>query len=283
MIEKNSEAMPVSAVSSEKILDENIFLDFINKKKKENKNGHGEDVNANILNVFSELYKNKQMSDGEVTSGISRHHKSVHQGLSILEIMSNLQKRQTILMAKSEMKESHVGHTVTTQLSNSRIPTANVAGKLIYAGDEETKDQSIETIKNHLIAVQLKSNLNSQHQELKLQNMKSREPQSSIVDRVLQANAGGLTQATGIQKQALNIDYPFLRWSGEHSVKVSIPAYSSHAGNLLLLPSDPRAAETLSRQINQLSGYTPELLNPEQDDEESKRRQSRQEREEDQE
>jgi len=285
MIEKNSEVMPVLAVSSEKEPTEYDFLDYIKKKKDEKKNGHDEGVNINILNIFPDLYIKKTSSEERMTPSTIRNHQLASSGLSAFEMMQSMQKRQAVLISTAEIKESAASQTLTTPLSNSRlaapvVSATSLSGKLTHTGDEETKEQATESTKIHSTAGHLKNDLISQRQAVQVPDMKSRTPQTSTPDRMVQANAGVITETAVTQKQSLNLDYPFSRWSGEHSVKVSIPVDLNRAGHLTLLPSDPRAAEMLSRQINQLNGYTTELLHPQQDDEEAENRHAQQYREE---
>jgi hypothetical protein len=61
------------------------------------------------------------------------------------------------------------------------------------------------------------------------------------------------------EAQTLEVDYTFQRWSGDHSVKVTIPAQALREGNMTLLPSDARAADALSRNLGSLAGHSPGL------------------------
>lgn len=78
----------------------------------------------------------------------------------------------------------------------------------------------------------------------------------------------------------LELDYPFRSWAGEHSVKVTVPTQSLREGNITLLPSDPRAADALSRHMSQLNGLSPDLLQPGQDSDEQRQQQHAQQDEE---
>ncbi|CCG86230.1 hypothetical protein [Erwinia piriflorinigrans] len=62
--------------------------------------------------------------------------------------------------------------------------------------------------------------------------------------------------------RSMDLKYPFKSWSGEHSVKVSVPAEARRDGTLILHPSDSRAADALSRQAADLVGYTPDIVQP---------------------
>lgn len=69
---------------------------------------------------------------------------------------------------------------------------------------------------------------------------------------------------------AMEFSYRFRSWSdGQHSVNIKAPGN----GKITLLPSGPRAADALSRELPHLSGITPELLQSRQEHEEQQRRQ----------
>lgn len=85
------------------------------------------------------------------------------------------------------------------------------------------------------------------------------------------------------EAQTVEVDYTFGRWSGDHSVKVSIPAQALREGNMTLLPSDTRAADVLSRNLNNLTGHSPELLQPRQDRDEQQKREQQPQQDEEQE
>lgn len=93
--------------------------------------------------------------------------------------------------------------------------------------------------------------------------------------RQLKGQANAATPAPSAKEmQTLEVDYSFQRWSGDHSVKVTIPAQALREGNMTLLPSDARAADALSRNLGMLAGHSPELLQPRQErDEQQKREQ----------
>lgn len=113
------------------------------------------------------------------------------------------------------------------------------------------------------------------------------ETQSSLMNAMLQKtmqNAAAVTDSNhGASSRSFNIDYQFQRWAGDHSVKISIPTEARRDANIMLLPSDARAADVLSKQMVHLSGHTPELLKPEHDNEEQKRHQQQDAQDEEQE
>ncbi|GKW40837.1 hypothetical protein LOZ86_18915 [Pectobacterium parvum] len=107
---------------------------------------------------------------------------------------------------------------------------------------------------------------------------KGRENQSASMHNMLQKTVQNSTTASkhDAAGRSFDISYPFQRWAGDHSVKVSIPTEARRDANITLLPSDTRAADVLSRQMVHLSGHAPELLKPEQDNEERERHQQQQ-------
>jgi len=112
-----------------------------------------------------------------------------------------------------------------------------------------------------------------------------RQVQTRTVPATLQQLKSLVNAATAApsakEAQTLEVDYSFQRWSGDHSVKVTIPAQALREGNMTLLPSDARAADALSRNLGTLAGHSPELLQPRQGrDEQQKREQQPQQDEE---
>lgn len=88
----------------------------------------------------------------------------------------------------------------------------------------------------------------------------------------------------GNDSQTLEVNYQFQRWSGDHSVRISVPTEARREGNVTLLPSDARAADVLLRNMGHLTGINPDILRPEEDrDEQQQRRQQQQQQDEDQE
>lgn len=84
----------------------------------------------------------------------------------------------------------------------------------------------------------------------------------------------------GSESPALEVNYPFQRWSGDHSVKVLVSTDSRREGAVTLLPSDSRAADVLARNMGQLTSLTPDFLMPEREhDEQQQRRQQQQDEE----
>lgn len=75
-----------------------------------------------------------------------------------------------------------------------------------------------------------------------------------------QVNTAAVANNAAPEKQSADINYQFQRWSGDHSVKVSIPTSAQRDGHITLQPSDARAADALSRHIGQIPGQKAELL-----------------------
>ncbi|MFT8211969.1 MAG: hypothetical protein ACMZI0_17860 [Symbiopectobacterium sp.] len=82
-------------------------------------------------------------------------------------------------------------------------------------------------------------------------------------------------------EQTVRINYPFQRWFGEHSVKVSLRRDSLYEGLMTLQPSDVRASDALSRQLEHWPKQTPHILPPDcMGDEQGERQQQRDQEEE---
>ncbi|EHT97998.1 hypothetical protein CKS_4528 [Pantoea stewartii subsp. stewartii DC283] len=114
-----------------------------------------------------------------------------------------------------------------------------------------------------------------------------RQVQTRAVPATLQQLKGQVSAATAApsakEAQTLEVDYSFQRWSGDHSVKVTIPAQALREGNMTLLPSDARAADALSRNLGTLAGHSPELLQPRQERDEQQKREQQPQQDEEQE
>ena len=101
----------------------------------------------------------------------------------------------------------------------------------------------------------------------------------------LKTQAGLESGVKGENKgQTLEVNYQFQRWSGDHSVRISVPTEARREGNVTLLPSDARAADVLLRNMGHLTGLSPDLLRPQQErDEQQQQRRQQQQQDEDQE
>lgn len=95
----------------------------------------------------------------------------------------------------------------------------------------------------------------------------SREENAQVLREALQKHLPEKTSSDSVIKvdtasRSMDLKYQFKSWSGEHSVKVSVPTEARRDGTLILYPSDPRAADALSRQAGDLVGYTPDIVQP---------------------
>lgn len=311
MIDKNSEVQTISEIRGA-TPDEGKFFDSLERETKK-KNGHGEDITLTIFSVHPELFKKKMPTSGDknavVLKGLSRQVRDI----SLSDTHSTVKKHDTLLRNAAAKKEAKVSNTAGGAESSSaehkvaepkvartahesqqvqpglqrqsegNIPAAALPAKVASKHDDESSEKTGDSLKLQAASLSMKSELTSARQEAARPEMPSRASQMPTAERRLQVNSSEQNNAGIRQKQSLNIDYPFVRWSGEHSVKVSIPSEQHRVGSLTLQPSDSRAAEMLSRQANQLTGYNTELLPPHKEEDESEHRQARQAYEEDQE
>lgn len=280
MIENKSEITTVLAISKDECSESNDFLDFINNKKKDKKNGHGEDVSIKMISIYPELYREHMHTAGRNVLFVSRENQShfhnvIHNDMILSSQKKHIFSMPTLLVKDNDLSpQSGITSKNPDNISLEYTATNNTE-KLTYTAKDDYKESNTETTKTHLPYAQLKNDVLSHRKELVQQNMQPRRLQSSVApvaDNLSKNRIDVTTKTAAIQNKSLNLDYPFLRWSGEHSVKVAIPMEQSPLRHLTLLPSDPRSAEMLSRQAGQLSGFTTQLLNPRQDDEESERR-----------
>lgn len=82
--------------------------------------------------------------------------------------------------------------------------------------------------------------------------------------------------------QTVRISYPFQRWFGEHSVKVSLRRDSLFESAMVLQPSDGRASDALARQLDHWPKQTPHILHPDGAGDEQQQGQQQREQEEEQ-
>lgn len=82
--------------------------------------------------------------------------------------------------------------------------------------------------------------------------------------------------------QTVRISYPFQRWFGEHSVKVSLRRDSLFESAMVLQPSDVRASDALTRQLDHWPKQTPHILLPDSVGDEQQQGQQQREQEEEQ-
>lgn len=82
----------------------------------------------------------------------------------------------------------------------------------------------------------------------------------------VQTAATQVVNGESVEKQSVDLNYQFQRWSGDHSVKVSIPTDARGNSNITMQPSDTRAADALSRHMAQMPAQRAELLQPKTQD-----------------
>ncbi|MDR3106180.1 MAG: hypothetical protein LBU96_17285 [Yokenella regensburgei] len=110
----------------------------------------------------------------------------------------------------------------------------------------------------------------------------SRNSPATLQQLKTQAGLGSGVKG-GNEGQMLEVNYQFQRWSGDHSVRISVPTEARREGNVTLLPSDARAADVLLRNMGHLTGLSPDLLRPQQERDEQQQRRQQQQQDEDQE
>ncbi|AHM72790.2 SpaN/EivJ family type III secretion system needle length determinant [Yersinia hibernica] len=114
--------------------------------------------------------------------------------------------------------------------------------------------------------------------------MQSKNMPATLQQLKTQASSGTNVVKEGREGQMLEVNYQFQRWSGDHSVKISVPTEARRDGNVTLLPSDVRAADVLLRNMGHLTSLSPDLLRPQQErDEQQQQRRQQQQQDEDQE
>ncbi|WP_440862866.1 SpaN/EivJ family type III secretion system needle length determinant [Symbiopectobacterium purcellii] len=82
--------------------------------------------------------------------------------------------------------------------------------------------------------------------------------------------------------QTVRISYPFQRWFGDHSVKVTLRRDSLFESAMVLQPSDVRASDALARQLGHWPNQTPHILLPDNAGDEQQQGQQQKEQEEEQ-
>lgn len=280
MIENKPEVILPLDMSKDDFSEESNFLDFINNKK-DKKNGHGEDASIKMIDFFPELYSSHINSAGLSSLFIRRESNARCHNVIKNNIMSYQQRKyfysEPILLTKENDLSPNGGITLKkTDTVSLECVSRNNAESLNDADgkdcNESNKESNKEVAKNHFPHIQLRNDMLSHRQQLARQDIQSRKLQSPVTDNLSKTQIDVTKNTAPIKNKSLNLDYPFLRWSGEHSVKVSIPMEQNPSRYLRLLPSDQRSAEVLARQVSQLSGFTTELLNPRREDEEHEKR-----------
>lgn len=96
-------------------------------------------------------------------------------------------------------------------------------------------------------------------------------------------NRVNYTENMNETQKPISFNFQFQRWSGEHSVKVSLPQENFREGNVILQASDSRAADAMQRHIEHWPKQAPEIYHLERDDEERENHSQGQDQEEEQE
>jgi hypothetical protein len=170
---------------------------------------------------------------------------------------------------------------VTQRLVN--LPAVATTGKPQPVATEQRQQRKEEAgeVKPLLYSGKLQEFTPPQQSEVRMQN---KNVPTTLQQLKTQASAADPVAKPGAESQTLEVDYSFQRWSGDHSVKISVPTQALREGNITLLPSDARAADMLSRNMGHLTGLTPELLQPQRDrDEQQQQRRQQPQQDEDQE
>ncbi|CCP03028.1 hypothetical protein BN439_1968 [Erwinia amylovora Ea644] len=102
---------------------------------------------------------------------------------------------------------------------------------------------------------------------------------SRIQQPMLRAKNAGSMSETRADKRDVDLVYQFQRWTGDHTVKVLIPADLSRDGKITLLPSDTRVADALSRNMDRSMHRMSDLLLQQQDKDERQHHQDEEEKE----
>lgn len=108
----------------------------------------------------------------------------------------------------------------------------------------------------------------------------SKDSPATLQQRKAQASLASAVRSEN-QSQTLEVNYQFQRWSGDHSVRISVPTEARRGGYVVLLPSDARAADVLQRNMALLTGLNPDLLRPQQERDEQQQRRQQQQQDED--
>lgn len=199
------------------------------------------------------------------------------------EVTSSLSNRAATSASWSERQSTTAQHLQAVAVVNPII--VDTSGPEAEAGRQEkkllTKENSGEArplwqgmmqAESGVVPKQGKTATQSRNSPTTLQQLKN---QTGSASGVKDGNEG----------QTLEVNYQFKRWSGDHSVRISVPTEARREGNVTLLPSDARAADVLLRNMGHLTGLSPDLLQPqpERDQEQQQRRQHQQQQDEDQE
>lgn len=215
--------------------------------------------------------------EGEATNAISRKGASAPQPLSAT-VPANAATNM-LVDAVSKLQQSVTAQqSQTAALANPLI--VNKSAKEAETGRQDkqsrAKDDLVEARPHWQGTKQAESVLPKQGETT------AQSQNSPATLQQFKAQASGVKGRN--EGQTLEVNFQFQRWSGDHSVKISVPTEARREGNVTLLPSDARAADVLQRNMGHLTGLNPDLLRPQQErDEQQQQRRQQQQQEEDQE
>lgn len=298
MVGKISEVKVNNALNSGSASDDSGLLEWVDKKKKQNRLDEQPSSAAVTAQMLVQVlngaltgggWEQKENKSGnavalpEPARLLSRSHDGLHQKVMLAAsartegtLIKPLATGDRPTAAATPTKESEsTPRAVTVEAARvtqsegaSHHPESNPQHK-----DELNEERPILAPGR---AVDFRPNAQSE-----------RQVQARAVPATLQKLKGQVSAATAApsakEAQTLEVDYSFQRWSGDHSVKVTIPAQALREGNMTLLPSDARAADALSRNLGSLTGHSPELLQPRQERDEQQKREQQPQQDEEQE
>lgn len=323
MVEKVSEVNVNTALNSGSVADDSALLEWVDKKKKQNRldeQPSSAAVSAQMLGLALNAaltgggWQQKENKTAKAAAGLEPA-----QSLS----RSDDGLRQKIMLAASARTEATLIKPLTTgdRLAVATGPTkesgSTSRAAITPVRQADAQPTAVEAtraetavISQPLTARVTKNEGASHHSEISPQRkdelneekpvlaagkaldfrthvQSEQQVQSKSVPATLQQLKGPVNAATAApsakEAQTLEVDYTFQRWSGDHSVKVTIPAQALREGNMTLLPSDARAADALSRNLGSLAGHSPELLPPRQERDEQQKREQQPQQDEEQE
>lgn len=297
MVEKVSESIAKSIAKIDVSSAKNDFLDLINKKKKDKKPADMHDMAAVVLGHIPQLLNNSATHGGGTKSTDALVTANAKQSLShlLLEETSDKALRKKILAAAgqhsagvksphdSALSKDNVSVSESTAKSHDKAVAAALANVSAQSGtlnkasvqgmedaSERIRSLSSRQIEADLAAVQsdvTDAALMHRGQAATMQfsaAASSGAPRNETAARTEKVPVQTVnTQAASgevKEKQAMDLNYQFQRWSGDHSVKVSIPTDIRGDSKITMQPSDTRAADALSRHISQLPGQKVEVL-----------------------
>ena len=92
------------------------------------------------------------------------------------------------------------------------------------------------------------------------QHQPEKTASTTLTQKAIRSSTSAAANPAVSAAPSTDIHYPFTRWAGDHSVRITLPQEARRDGNVILQPSDVRASEALSRNMLQFSGPPSELL-----------------------